>query len=635
MSSTIDKNELAQKIKALDGLTSDEKSALIGLLNTRKKYGLVWEEKQEDVEELLREKLPVFTEVKERRIDAQPQEKEEGKLNLFGNDEKDSAPPPDHIIIEGDNLHALTALQYTHAGKVDVIYIDPPYNTGAKDWKYNNDYVDKEDPYRHSKWISFIEKRLKIAKNLLTRDGIICVTIDDYEMPRLFMIMEEIFSTENHLGTLVIRNNPSGRSTLKGISITHEYALFFGKSVETTVGRLPRTEKQINRYDEQDETGAFEWVNFRKHGGTRAESPKMYYPIYLTMNSWRIPKMEWDAQRKEWKIFEEPKINESITFPIDEHGKERRWKWSYASVLENKNEFRVGNDRNGKLALYVKSRLKSEGVLPLTWWDKKEYSATAYGTNLLKEIFSDVQVFSYPKSIYALMDCLRALTSKKCPLILDFFAGSGTTLHATMALNAEDKGRRQCILVTNNENNICEEVTYERNKRVIQGYTKQNGEKVPGLTNNNLRYYKTDFVDREPTMKNRKALVIAATDLLCIKENCYEPVKKLSSKHVKVFENNALLLVVVTDSDGIMDSIDVIKQTTKKCKIYVFAPGAYPHTADYEEELTRKEFSRIELCALPDAIYHAYQAILSEVDRKGRKKKTAEVQDDNHPGGRE
>ena len=136
-------------------------------------------------------------------------------------------------------------------------------------------------------------------------------------------------------------------------------------------------------------------------------------------------------------------------------------------------------------------------------------------------------------------------------------------------------------------------------------------------------------------MKNRKALVLAATDLLCIKENCYEPVKKLYSKHVKVFAKDTLLLVVVTDGAGIMESIDVIKQTTKKCKIYVFAPGSYPHTADYEEELSRKEFARIELCALPDAIYRAYQAILSEVDRKGRKKKTAEVQDDNHPGGRE
>ena len=293
-------------------------------LNKRKKYGLVWEEEKtkEKFEAEAEGKLPVLVEDKKREIKSKDSEK------------------PTHILIEGDNYHALSVLNYTHAKRIDVMYFDPPYNTGAKDWKYNNDYVDKEDSFRHSKWISMMNNRLKLAKNLLKPDGIICVTIDDYEMPRLFILMEEIFGDRNHLGTLVIRNNPSGRSTVNGISITHEYALIFGKSNLSKVGRLERNEAQINRYDESDLDGPFEWVNFRKHGGTRAEAATMFYPFYLTDVSWRIPKMKWDKSKKDWIIFEQPKKNEVIVLPIDDNGKERRWKWSYETVLKNPDEFK-------------------------------------------------------------------------------------------------------------------------------------------------------------------------------------------------------------------------------------------------------------------------------------------------------
>lgn len=177
----MDKRELANKILALEGLSNDEKSALLGLLHEQKKYGLVWEDKPEDVELQMARELPVLTEVKERAIISEAPE------------------APNHILIEGDNLHALTALTYTHAGKIDVIYIDPPYNTGNKDFVYNDRYVDKEDSYRHSKWLSFMSRRLRIARSLLSDHGVIFISIDDNEQAALKLLCDEVFGDTNFI----------------------------------------------------------------------------------------------------------------------------------------------------------------------------------------------------------------------------------------------------------------------------------------------------------------------------------------------------------------------------------------------------------------------------------------------------
>ena len=187
------KNDLIQEIKKL---------------KKRKKFGLVWEDKQEEVVEQCKTKLPILEEVKSKEI--------------MTDKEK-----PVNILIEGDNYHALSVLNYTHKGKIDVIYLDPPYNTGAKDWKYNNNYVDAEDLYRHTKWLSFMNHRLGLAKNLLSEDGIICVTIDDYEMPRLWLLMEDIFGEESHLGTIAIRINPGGRKSKRKVRSTTRICLIF------------------------------------------------------------------------------------------------------------------------------------------------------------------------------------------------------------------------------------------------------------------------------------------------------------------------------------------------------------------------------------------------------------------------
>ena len=205
------------KIKKSQTLTDDEKSTLLGLLEKRKRYGLVWEDKPEDVEKELEENLPVFTEVKERALI---------------NDTKD-LHNPNHIIIEGDNLHALTALSYTHAGKIDVIYIDPPYNTGNKDFVYNDKFMDSEDTYRHSKWLSFMSKRLKIAKQLLSKKGVIFISIDDNEQAQLKLLCGEVFGESNLIANFTIASN-SAKNNAKFVSVTHEYLVGYAANKNLT-----------------------------------------------------------------------------------------------------------------------------------------------------------------------------------------------------------------------------------------------------------------------------------------------------------------------------------------------------------------------------------------------------------------
>jgi len=190
-------------------------------------------------------------------------------------------------------------------------------------------------------------------------------------------------------------------------------------------------------------------VNFRKHGGTRQESPKMYYPIFISEKhkEFRIPNIQWNEAENQWRLFEEPKENEIILYPLDDNGLERRWKWSVETLKDERQHTKIDYDRSNDLTIYIKSRLPKGGILPNTWWGKKEYSATAYGTNILKDLFGRLQTFSYPKSVYAVEDCLRAIALEENDYVIDYFAGSGTTGHAVINLNRDDNGNRKYILI--------------------------------------------------------------------------------------------------------------------------------------------------------------------------------------------
>ena len=335
-----------------------------------------------------------------------------------------------NLYIEGDNLDVLKCLKETYSGKIDVIYVDPPYNTG-RNLIYKNDFSELESDYLlhsgqfddygnrlvenpesngrfHSDWLNMLYPRLKVAKDLLSENGIIVLTIDDCEIETVTMVMNEIFGEVNHLGTIIIKNNPSGRSTVSGVSISHEYALFYGKSANSKLGRLPRNDKQVSRYKEEDEKGKFEWVNFRKHGGYKEDAPTMYFPIYIKQDasSFRIPKMKWNEETKEYDVLEQPTNSEFISYPIDESGSPRRWKWSLERTLKETGEMSVRLDRDNTPAVYIKARMNDEGLLPLTVWDDRLYSSTEYGTNLLIGLFGD-KFFDYPKSLFAVIDSLK------------------------------------------------------------------------------------------------------------------------------------------------------------------------------------------------------------------------------------
>ena len=554
-------------------------------LKNRKKFGLVWEDKPEEVVLNLETNIPILKEVKNRKLVT------------------DNSLPA-NILIEGDNYHSLSVLNYTHSESIDVIYIDPPYNTGSTDWRYNNDYVDKEDSFRHSKWISFMEKRLRMARNLLKETGIICVTIDDYEISRLLMLMEEIFGEFNHLGTIPIRNNPAGRSTTKGVSITHEYAIFFGKTNKSRVGRLERNQRQIDRYKDEDSMGKFEWVNFRKPGSMRSESPKMFYPIFISRTEVRLPEIEWSDDNEEWLLKEQPKKGEEIIYPIDDDGKERRWRWGIERFVKEKEEFSPKISKN-KLHVYLKGRINDEGVLPMTWWDKKEYSSTAYGTNLLKDIFSELQIFSYPKSLYAVMDSLLVMSEGKNATVLDFFAGSGTTGHAVLELNKQDGGNRKFILCTNNENKIAEEVTYERLKRVIKGYKNRKGERVEGL-GGNLSYYKADLVDIEKLHRisddSKIKVTYQAGEMIAIRENTLSEIDK--NDWWQIFENEEKKTAIYfkEDKSKLPELIKLLEIEDKSTVLYIFGWGKN----EYKNEYSTKN---IKVEDIPEPIIEVYKEI--------------------------
>ncbi len=550
-------------------------------LQSRKKYGLVWEDKPEEVVERCKNELPVLEEVTDRAI-----QKSDSDIT--------------NLIIEGDNYHALSVLNYTHAGKIDAIYVDPPYNTGAKNWIYNNDYVDGNDSFRHSKWLSFMEHRLKLAKSLLKKDGIIVITIDDYEVATLTLLMNEIFGEDNRLGTVVIKNNPSGRSTTAGFAVAHEYALFYAKSTGAKIGRLERSEEQIARYKEKDEFGSYEWVNFRARYSTNA--PSMQYPIFIKNDGsdFRIPKLKWDSKNRKYDLLEKPSDDEVAKYPIDESGNLRSWKWSIETANQSKKtELAVRLDRNKVPAVYMKARMEHVGMLPLTWWDKTEYSATAYGTNLLNKILFGENDFDYPKSLYAVMDSIRVMTTNPNALILDFFAGSGTTGHAVLELNRIDGGNRRFILCTNNDNKIAENITYKRIKNVVYGYADINGISA------NVRYFKTAFVPKSVVSDDtRRSLVSKSTEMLCAKESTF---KKLYDNYkYKIYQNSSSVTGILFDLDAVDEFKEKLEKANLPSSIYVFSLTNDVYDEDFADLSVKHTLKPI-----PEGILEVYRKIFA------------------------
>ena len=576
-----DRANLIKRINTLEGLTDKERSDLLGLLRENKTYGLVWEDKPEDVEERLREELPILTEVPERVIISEDND------------------APNHILIEGDNLEALAILAYTHEGKIDVIYIDPPYNTGNKDFIYNDSYVDKEDSYRHSKWLSFMSRRLKIAKKLLSDRGVIFISIDDNEQAQLKLLCDEIFGADRFITNLIWQKK-TGAADANGIAIITEYILVYCLDPQNAknIFSYNKNAFDIKRYRYTDEfekiRGPFYYDSLDRGSiqysdglnyGIEAPDGSMIFPngrLSFVNDGWT---WKWSKEKVEWGI-----KNKFIEI-VPTNKKKNGWAVKYKIYLN------VDNEGNA-IEKSVPYKNLISGIL------------NADAANDIKTIFNS-KAFSYAKPIELIKLFINLIANKK-GIILDFFAGSGTTLHATMQLNAEDGGHRQCILVTNNENNICEEVTYERNRRVIQGYTNAKGEEVAGLTKNNLRYYRTGFVGRNRSMQNMRNLVYLATDMLCIKEDLYTEQNTFGGQKTykgifRYFDDGKKQMLVIYREEAIDELVDIIydMDIPQPIKVYVFSPSEDPWEGSFDDVS-----DKVELCALPQAIYNTYRRIL-------------------------
>jgi len=396
-----------------------------------------------------------------------------------------NAPDSDlwHTLIEADNYHALQLLEYLYAGKVDCIYIDPPYNTGARDWKYNNDYVDGSDTYRHSKWLSMMEKRLRIAKKLLNPDdSVLIVTIDEKEYLHLGCLLEEMFP-EARMQMISTVINPKGNRRDNEFSRCEEYVFFIyiGNSAIFSNGSDMLRLKEENDDEEDKSIRLRALLRQASNHGRRVDRPNLFYPLLFHKDTGRFlghgPVLKINEDKNEYI----PPKEAVAMWPIGANGTELTWnlqpetlmrkyeehflsfgKWNgksrtgyYLSAGQEEN-FRkglyrvIGQDDDGAYQIELKDQ-SAKDVRPLTIWHKKEHSASEYGTTLLNGIIGSGR-FTFPKSLYAVEDCIRFFTANKLDaVIVDFFAGSGTTLHAVNLLNAEDGGHRRCIMVTNNE----------------------------------------------------------------------------------------------------------------------------------------------------------------------------------------
>lgn len=432
---------------------------------------------------------------------------------------------PCHTVINGENYHVLRALTYTHLGSVDVIYIDPPYNSGAKDWKYNNDYVEKDDSYRHSKWLAMMERRLLVAKELLNpADSVLIVTIDEKEYLRLGLLLEQIFP-EARIQMISSQINPAAVARAGAFGRSDEY-IYFVKFGVASPKRIALSREWVSSKGRTHNV-AIRWDLLRrsgKKGSERKDSPGCFYPIYVDPNS---PKIAEVGEALPEDVSAPPYIEGTVAvLPIRQDGSEGRWQWTpstlrsrladgcvrisgsiqkgftisilkpgeYKKIVDGEAEV-VGYGVDGSVIVEGQNETDTVRAIPSTQWRIASHDATQYGTRLLDDAFLPAREFPYPKSLYAVEDALRFfIIDKPAAIVLDFFAGSGTTAHALMRLNKQDGGNRQCISVTNNEvaadeqkklreagfrpgdaewekNGICDYITKPRVAAAISGKT--------------------------------------------------------------------------------------------------------------------------------------------------------------------
>lgn len=548
-------------VKNNDKYKNHSREELIDELETlkKKKYGLVWDKKNsqemldafvnwENVpENFTPRQFPVLKEVKNKEI-------ENGKEE------------PVNLLIEGDNYHSLAVLNFTHQNGIDVIYIDPPYNTGNKDFIYNDKFVDKDDPFRHSKWLSFMEKRLRLAHRLLKNTGVIFISIDDHEQAQLKLLCDEIFGEKNFIDSIVWDKKASAKGVPpKNMMVNvHEYIVAYQKAEGFSFVGQERTE----------------------------ESGKFKNPDNDPRGPWRESNIKSTTKP----------MDQAFTIVDPNTGKEytNTWAFSKKSLERMIKEDRIlWKDNLPKQKEFMKEMRNENMAIRSNWGVFDAQSTTVF----LKELLPNTK-FDNPKPI-SLMEYLVKVAIKKDATILDFFAGSGTTAHAVLKINAEDGGNRKFILCTNNENKIATDVCYPRVEKVINGYKNSKGKKVSGL-GGNLKYFKTDFVGSDSTDKNKRDLVNKSAEMICIKEDIFDLVVD-EGFDFKIYQKGKKFLGIIFDLDAIADFKKEAEKHKGNFAVYCFS---------YTEATPEKEFKGLKnkyiLKPIPAVILRIYLEIFKK-----------------------
>ena len=497
---------------------------------TSKKYGLVWEEHQEEVDKKMETHIPVFSEVPEYELI-------EDEYNTSFN-----------FLLEGDNLHSLKLLEKTHKGKMDVIYIDPPYNTGNKDFIYNDEFVGREDSFRHSTWLSFLSERLRIAHKLLSPDGLIFVSIDDNEQAQLKLLMDEIFSEDNFIICMPRITKKSGKTT-SAYAKNHDYILVYTKREQDIFVMEEHVDEAFKYEDEYvRERGKYK-LNQTLDYDSLSYSSSLDYPLEIegeifypgsSKELWE-ERQKGNHRRADWawrwskKLFQFGYDNGFVVIKRKKDGSARIYTKTYLNA-------KIGKDSNGNFVIEYNKRVKATSSL--------EYIDNKYSNDNAKKdlsLFGLGDKFDYSKPVELIKKLIKAYY-KNDALILDFFAGSGTTAQAVLELNEEDGGSRRFIVCTNNENNICQEVTYQRIKTVLTGRM-ASGCEYKKRVKGNLKYYRTDFVD-----KNSDELV----------DELLEHIVEMIQLEYGVSINNSQYLIVMDDDE--MDDLETNYNSYKNLK---------------------------------------------------------------------
>lgn len=577
------------------------------LKQKRTKYGLYWDTSIELDKELVNitQKIPVLS----------------PKDSVYNG-------TTNNILIEGDNLYSLTLLNTSlQSNSIDFIYIDPPYNTGKNDFIYNDKFVNSQDGYRHSKWLTFIELRLRLAKNLLRDSGLIFISIDDNEQANLKLLCDKVFGEKNFVSTLATVMNLKGNNDQFGFAGSHEYTLVYSKDItKSTIGEFEIDDDAVLEKWDIDDIGYFKTGATLKATGkdsSREKRPLSFYPI-LVKNArlYSIKDNEYLKiyDRKSF-TFDDQYLKElikkyelegyQVILPIL-NGEFARWRWGFNSFQKKIDEIILLETKEG-YSLYKKQRPKL-GELPTrkpkSVFFKPEYSS-GNGTNQLFKIIGKNN-FNNPKPLQLIKDFIY-LACPKNGIVLDFFAGSGTTGQAVLELNQEDGGNRRFILCTNNENNICTDVTYPRLKTVITGI-RPNGSKYSDGIPANLYYYKTYFIPHNNNADQSKYdLVEKVNYLLCIVENVYDLIDQSEKYFIYASSNGTkevFLYIDYYEKNTFDNFLTKIQSSGALEKIvYVFT------TDNIVDERLFEELKGIVIKPIPSKMYDIYKDIVEDIKR--------------------